>query len=97
MKERPFGDIKKFRKKFLNFQKTINENFNSLIVPENVKGGPLGFFNIHSVAKHQKIEGGPFEDFKKIRKKSQSRKRGGESVIPPKNWKGPFWVLHFKV
>ena len=37
--------------------------FNSLIVPKNVKGGPLGFFSIHSVAKHYKIEGGPFEDF----------------------------------
>ena len=24
------------------------------------RGGPLGFFNIHSVAKQQKIEGGPF-------------------------------------
>ena len=23
----------------------------------------LGFFNIHSVAKHQKIEGGPFGEF----------------------------------
>ena len=23
-------------------------------------GDPLGFFNIHSVAKHQKIAGGPF-------------------------------------
>ena len=30
---------------------------NSLIVPKNVKGGTLGFINIHSVAKHQKIEG----------------------------------------
>ena len=46
-------------------------------MPKNVKGGPLGFFNIHSGAKHQKIEGGPFEDFKKFRKKvSQSRKKG---------------------
>ena len=27
---------------------------------EKLKGGPLGFFNTHSVAKHQKIEGGPF-------------------------------------
>ena len=28
---------------------------------ENRKEDPLGFFNIHSVAKLQKIEGGPFE------------------------------------
>ena len=70
--------------------------FNSLIVPKNVKGDPLGFFNIHSGAKHQK-KGGPFEDFEKFRV-SQSQKRGGESLIAPKNWKGgPFWVLHFKV
>ena len=51
--------------------------FNSLIVPKNVKVGPLGFFNIHSGAKHQKIEGGPFADFEKFPKKvSQSRKKG---------------------
>ena len=27
---------------------------NSLIVPKNVKGGALDFFNIHTVAKYQK-------------------------------------------
>ena len=27
---------------------------------KNWKGGPLGFFNIHSVANSEKIEGGPF-------------------------------------
>ena len=33
-----------------------------------------------------------------MKKVSQSRKRGEESLIAPKNWKGgPFWVLHFKV
>ena len=32
----------------------------SLIVPKKLKGGPLGFSNIHSDAKQQKIEGGPF-------------------------------------
>ena len=26
------------------------------------KGDPLGFFIIHSVAKHRKSEGGPFEE-----------------------------------
>ena len=45
----------------------------------------------------KKTEGRPFEDFKQFRKEvSQSRKRGGESLIAPKNWKGHFWVLHFK-
>ena len=29
---------------------------------------PLGFSNIHSVAKHQKMQGGPFEE-KKFEKK----------------------------
>ena len=45
------------------------------------------------------MEGGPFEDFKKIRKKShKAEKRGGESLIAPKIWYGgPFWVLLFKV
>ena len=36
--------------------------FNSLIVPKNVKGGPLGFFNIHLGAKHQKKEGGKISE-----------------------------------
>ena len=54
---RPFGDNKKFRKKIENFKKRKMRILNSLIVPKNVRGGHLGFFNIHSVAKHQKIEG----------------------------------------
>ena len=33
---------------------------------------PLGFSNIHSVAKHQKNTGGPFEE-KKFRKKSEKK------------------------
>ena len=38
-------------------------------MPKKLKGGPLGFFNIRSVAKHQKNAGGPFgENF--FRKKS---------------------------
>ena len=52
--------------------------FNSLIVPKNVKGGPLGFFN--SGAKHLKIERGPFEDFKKFQKKSHKAEKGGGKV-----------------
>ena len=34
---------------------------------------PLGFSNIHSVAKHQKNAGGPFEE-KKFRKKKFRKK-----------------------
>ena len=33
---------------------------------------PLGFFNVHSVAKHQKNAGGPFEE-KKFRKKNPKK------------------------
>ena len=32
----------------------------SLTMPKKLKEGPLGFFNIHSVAKHQIIDGGNF-------------------------------------
>ena len=34
---------------------------------------PLGFFNIHSVAKHQKIEGGPWGFF--FEKKSHNAEK----------------------
>ena len=37
-------------------------------------GDPLGFFNIHSVAKHKKIEGGPFGE-KISEKKSHSAEK----------------------
>ena len=36
------------------------------------RGDPLEFSNIHFVAKQQKIEGGPFGDEKKFRKKSRT-------------------------
>ena len=32
-------------------------------MPKKLKGGPLGLFNIHSVAKHPKIEGDPLGNF----------------------------------
>ena len=38
-------------------------------------GDPLGFSNIHSVAKQQKIEGGPFGEKKIPEKFSQCRKK----------------------
>ena len=46
LKGGPFGEKKTLEK--------------SLTMPKNWKGDPLGFFNIHSVAKHQKIEGEKF-------------------------------------
>ena len=35
------------------------------------RGDPLGFFNIHSVAKHQKNAGGPFEEKNSEEKNSE--------------------------
>ena len=40
------------------------------------RGDPLGFINIHSVAKYQKTrKGDPCETFKKFRKVAQCRKK----------------------
>ena len=53
-------------------------------MPKNLKeGDPLGFFNIHFVAKHQKTERGPFGTFKNFRKKG-----GGSLTVPKKSEKG---------
>ena len=51
--------------------------FNSLIVPKNVKGGPLGFLNIHSGAKHQKD---PLKSLKYFGKKSHKVEKGPGKV-----------------
>ena len=55
---------------------------------------PLGFSNIHSVAKHQKMQGEPFEEKnfeKKIPKKnvSQCRKKLKGGTL----WSLPVWYL----
>ena len=42
---------------------------------KNVKGNSLGFFNIHSVAKCQKIEGGSLGDIKNFPKMSHSAEK----------------------
>ena len=43
---------------------------------EKLKGGPFGgFFNIHSVAKHQKIEGGHFGEKIFFEKKYRSAEK----------------------
>ena len=55
-----------------NFQKkTKNENFQqSHSAEKSERRDPLGFFNIRSVAKYQKMKGGIFGDMKKkLRKK----------------------------
>ena len=58
-------------------------------MPEKTeRGDPLGFSNIHSVAKQQKkMKGGPFEEKKFPEKKSRSAE---------KNWKGgPFGLAGY--
>ena len=57
---------KKFRKKSHNAEKTE-------------RMVPLEFFNIHSVAKHQKNEGAPLG--KKFRKKSRSAEKLVASLV----------------
>ena len=50
-------------------------------MPKKLKGGPLGFFNVHSVAKHQKNAGGTlwgkFFFRKKVSRCRKKMKRGG--------------------
>ena len=56
---------------------------------EKLKGGPLRFSNMHSVAKHQKMQGGPFEEKnfeKKIQKKGLAvpkKIERGDSLVSP--------------
>ena len=65
---------KKFRKKTKK----------SLKVPKNLKEKTLwDFFNIHSVAEYQKIEGGPLGTFKNFRKSRTLKK--GEGLKVTKN------------
>ena len=52
-------------------------------MPKTVKGGPLRFFNNHSVAKFQKNEGEPIGDFEKFSKKNL-KKRIFNSLTKPK-------------
>ena len=58
------------------------------------RGDPLRFFNIHSVAKHQKNAGGPFGEKiskKKFRKKmsrSAEKKLKGGTL-----WSRPVWYV----
>ena len=97
---------KKFSKKLL---KKWTKN---LTMPKKTeRGDPLGFFNIHSVAKHQKNAGGTL--WGKIlffeKKVSQCRKKNerGESLVSPgmvwyaEKQEKPFWfssldqIVHF--
>ena len=63
------------------------------------RGDPLGFFNIHSVAKHQKNAGGPFGEkifSKKMSRSAEKNERGEPLVSPGMVWyaekqEKPFW------
>ena len=44
-------------------------------MPKTVKGDPLRFLNIHSVAKFQKTEGRPFGVFRKIFEKTKKNEK----------------------
>ena len=58
-------------------------------MPKKTEGDPLGFSNIHSVAKQQKIEGDP------LRKKYFPEKK---SRSAEKNWKGgPFGLAGYGI
>ena len=89
--------LKKILKKFKIFQKERKMRlFNSLIVLKNVKRGPLGFFNIHPGAKHQKKRG-PFEDFrKKFEKKSHKAEKGRGKSHSAKNGRGTLLDFAFQ-
>ena len=71
------------KKKFFIFGK-------NLTMPKKTeRRNPLGFSNIHSVAKHQKMQGGPLrkKNSKKIRKKmsrsAEKKNRKGDSLVSP--------------
>ena len=54
-------------------------------MPKTVKGGPLRFFNIHSVAKIQKkTEGRPFGVFRKMFEKKKQKLRNFNSLSAKK-------------
>ena len=58
-----------FGKKLVVFEKKIQKKLHS--AEKCRRGGPLGFINIHSVAKYEKTRGGdPFETLKIFSKKS---------------------------
>ena len=75
LKGGPFGEKTNFRKKVSQCRKTQRGRFQQK---------PFGVFNINSVAKHQKNEGGPFGEFFFRKKVSQCRKiERGDPLVSP--------------
>ena len=52
------------------------------------RGDPLGFFNIHSVAKHHKMQGDPLGKFFFEKKSRSAEKMKGGSL-----WSRPVWYV----
>ena len=57
------------------------------------RGDPLRFFNIHSVAKLQKIEGRLFGVFNKKFSIKKIRNFNGSVIVPINLKKGPFGIF----
>ena len=53
------------------------------------RGGPYGIFQHHSVAKHQKNAGGPFEEKLFSKKKSRSAEKNERGSL----WSRPVWYV----
>ena len=65
-------------------------------MPKKTERNPLGFSNIHSVAKHQKNAGGPFEG-KKFEKKPKKMSRSAEKKLKGGTlWCRPVWYVTWK-
>ena len=85
-KGEPFGEKTNFGIKVSQCRKTE-------------KGDPLGFFNIHFVAKHQKIQGGGIFIFGKKSHSAEKTERGDplgflntQSIVKhQRNWRGTLW------
>ena len=76
LKGRPYGDFKKFQK-FFKMRFSI-----SVTVPKNVKGRPLGFFDIHCVAKRRKKwRGDPLVQSKKFQNSPIVPKKSGGGAL----------------
>ena len=65
-------------------KKTKNENFEQSHCAEKSERDPLGFFNIRSVAKYQKMKEDPLGTLKKFRKKVSQSRKGGSLIVPKK-------------
>ena len=62
----------------------------SLTMPKKTERvDPLGVFNIHFVAKHQKIEGGSFEEIFFRKKKSHNAEKTERGTL----WSRPVWYV----